>query len=241
MGAEAEMKRAIFFDLYGTLIDIRTDEHDYWVYETLSRYLAYHSVNVAPDELKSAYFEGIRQCLNQSRETYPEVNVYKIFLDIMSNFSKKKYTKSVIVGIAMLYRSLTIRQFGVFEGLYDVLTSLNGKFRTAIISDAQWVFAEPEIAILGLDQFIKLRILSSRYGFKKPDVRLFHIAAAKLGVAPEESIYIGDNIYKDLPGARNSGMKFILHGSDLRDYNGLQPDGCFNHYSELEKIIREMM
>lgn len=241
MGAEAEMKRAIFFDLYGTLIDIRTDEHDYWVYETLSRYLAYHLVNVAPDELKSAYFEGIRQSLNQSKETYPEVNVYKIFFDIMSKFSKKKYTKSIIVGIAMLYRSLTIRQFGVFEGLYDVLTSLNGKFRTAIISDAQWVFAEPEIAILGLDQFIKLRILSSKYGFKKPDVRLFHIAMAKLGVAPEESIFIGDNIYKDLPGARNSGMKFILHGSGLRDYNGLQPDGCFNHYSELEKIIREMM
>ena len=36
------MKKAVVFDLYGTLIDIRTDEDDPWVYQTLSRFLSYH-------------------------------------------------------------------------------------------------------------------------------------------------------------------------------------------------------
>jgi putative hydrolase of the HAD superfamily len=235
------VKKAIFFDLYGTLIDIKTDEDELWVYEKLSRYLLYHSVDIAPEELKKAYFEGIRQHLSQNKEIYPDVDVYKIFSDIMHKYSKKKYSKGIVIDIAMLFRSLTIRHFGVFAGLYDVLYLLSKSYKIAIISDAQWVFAEPEIAMLGLDQFFKLRILSSRFGFKKPDTRLFHHAMEGFGVNSEESVYIGDNPFKDLSGAKKAGMEFILFRSECREYNGFQPDRCFYDYSELEDILHKMM
>lgn len=235
------MKMAVFFDLYGTLIDIRTDEYDYWVYEMLSRYLAYHSVNIVPEELKKAFFEVIQQHLNQSKEIYPEVDVYEIFFEIMNKYGKRRYSKGIIVDITMLFRSLTIRHFGVFNGLYDVLVSIGRKYRIGIISDAQWVFAEPEIAMLGLDQFLKVRIFSSRLRFKKPDVRLFHHAMEELGVTPEYSVYIGDNPYKDLVGAKNAGMQFILFRGECREYNGFRPDKCFYAYSELENLLREMI
>lgn len=235
------MKRAVFFDLYGTLIDIKTDEYDYWVYETLSRYLAYHSVNISPEELKMAYFEGIQQHLNQNKELYPEVDVYEIFLGIINKYGKRRYSKGIVIDIAMLFRSLTIRHFGVFDGLYDVLVSLGKKYRLGIISDAQWVFAEPEIEMLGLDQFLKYRVLSSKFGFKKPDVRLFKQAMDELNVTSRDSVYIGDNPRRDLVGAKNAGMKFILFRSECRDYNGFQPDRCFYNYAELENILREIM
>ncbi len=241
MGVETEMIRAIFFDLYGTLIDINTDEYDSRVYETLSRYLNYHSVNIAAEELKREYFDSIRQYVNQSKELHPEVDVYKIFFGIVNKYGKKRFTKGIIVDLAMLFRSLTIRRFGVFEGLYDVLISLGKKNKLAIISDAQWVFAEPEAAMLGLDQFFDLRFLSSRFGFKKPDVRLFHYAMEKLRVAPGESVYIGDNPSKDLMGAKKAGMKSILFRSQCREYNGFQPDGCFYDYAELEKTLHEII
>ena len=93
MGAETAMNKAILFDLYGTLIDIKTDEHDPWVYEMLSRYLGYHSVAIGPDELKTAYFEGIQQHLEQSKEVHPEVDVYKIYFNIMNKYGKLNNTK----------------------------------------------------------------------------------------------------------------------------------------------------
>jgi len=167
------MKKAIFFDLYGTLIDILTDENDPWVYSTLSRYLSYGDVKIAPKELKKTYFEDIQSQLKQSNEACPEVDVYKIFSNMMQRYGNKKYSKSAIVDTAVLFRSLTMRRFGVFQGVYDVLASLLGKYELALISDAQWVFTEPEMAILGLTPFFKFRILSSRFGFKKPDGRLF--------------------------------------------------------------------
>jgi putative hydrolase of the HAD superfamily len=235
------MKKAVFFDLYGTLINIRTDENDQWVYGMLSRYLAYQSVDISPEELKKAFWDGVQKYSQQSKETYPEVDVYKIFFDIMNKYGKKRSSRGMVVDISMLFRSLTIRNFGIFDGLYDVLLCIGSRYKTAIISDAQWVFAEPEIAILGLDQFFRLKILSSRYGFKKPDERLFTTAMEKLGVAPQDSVYIGDNLSKDITGAKKTGMKFILFGSSDSEYKGYTPDRIFSHYSELNAILNELM
>ena len=234
------MKKGIFFDLYGTLIDILTDEVDPWVYATLSRYLSYRGIKIAPKELKKTYFEDIQSQLKQSNELYPEVDVYKIFSKMMHRNGDKTYSKASIVDTAVLFRSLTIRRFEVFQGVYEVLTFLAEKYELALISDAQWVFTEPEMAVLGLTPFFKFRILSSRFGFKKPDVRLFDIAMKKVMIKPEESVYIGDNPPKDLIGAKKAGMKFILFRSAYKPNNDFQPDRHFNDYSELLKILEEM-
>lgn len=231
------MKKAIFFDLYGTLIEIKTDENDPWVYSVLSNYFLYQSVKIEPDELKRAYFEEIDQHLRRNKELYPEVDVYEVFHKIMHRYGNRKYSKDVIVDVAMFFRLLTVRHFGLFPFLLDTLTQLIKKYRIAIISDAQWVFAEPEIKILDLDRFFKLKLLSSRFGFKKPDVRLFTIAMEKFKVKPEESVYIGDNIRKDLLGAKKAGMGFILFGSEFQECNGFKPDGVFRDYALLENII----
>ncbi len=239
VGAQTLLKKAIFFDLYGTLIDIRTDEYDPEVYSVLSHYLTYHSVVIYPDELKKAYFDGIRQYLTQSAETYPEVDVYKVFDDFMHKYGHRRYSQQVILDTILLFRSLTVRQFGVFPGVYDVLVTMSKRYKVGIISDAQWSFSESEIFKLGLNRFFKLWILSSRHGFKKPDPRLFTMAMERLKVRPEESVYIGDNPPKDLIGAKTAGMKFILFRSECRSLNGFQPDACFNDYSELEGILKK--
>ncbi len=227
------MKKGIFFDLYGTLIDILTDEVDPWVYSTLSRYLSYRDIKIAPKELKKTYFEDVKSQLKQSNETYPEVDVYKIFSNMMHRYGNKKYSKSAIVDTAVLFRSLTMRRFEVFQGVYEVLSTLLEKYELALVSDAQWVFTEPEMAMLGLTKYFKFRILSSRFGFKKPDTRLFDMALKKLRVRAEESGYTGDNPQKDLVGAKKAGMEFILFRSENKSYNDFQPDRHFNDYSEM--------
>lgn len=43
------------FDLYGTLVDIRTDEDKAELWERLSLFYAYYGAKYAPDELKRSY------------------------------------------------------------------------------------------------------------------------------------------------------------------------------------------
>lgn len=234
------MKKGIFFDLYGTLIDIDTDEYDLRVYSTLSQYLAYHLVSISPEKLKETYFQEIRFYLSQSKETYPEVDLYKVFSDIMHQYGKRKYPRQVIVYTGMLFRSLTIRRLNVFGGLYDVLATLMENTEVAIISDAQWIFSQSEMEMFGLSRFMKFSILSSQFGFKKPDVRLFEMAMKRVSVKPEESVYIGDSPGKDLVGAKKAGMKFILFRPEGKACNDFQPDSSFSDYSELIKILQKI-
>ena len=48
--------------------------------------------------------------------------------------------------------------------------------------------------------------VSGDYPFKKPDPRLFQEGCRKLGVRPEEAVYVGDLFYRDVLGSANAGM-----------------------------------
>lgn len=234
------VKKAVLFDLYGTLIDIRTDEYDIWVYNTLSRYLSYHGVDVAPEKLKEAYFTEIQQILRVSTQQYPEVDVFSVFFTIMHRYGTKKYSRTIIIDTAKLFRALTRRSFSLFPNVREVLASLSQEYKTALISDAQWTFTFSEMAQLDIVKFFGIKVLSSIYGFKKPDTRLFQLAADKLKVDPADCIYVGDNPRKDLVGAKMAGMGCFLFRSGCQSYDGFQPDGCFNDYSRFPVLLKEV-
>ncbi len=243
--AEAR-RRGIFFDLYGTLIEIRTDEYDPWIYTTLAQYLSYLDVHISPEELKNRFFSWVETIMKQSPEKYPEVDVFEVFRNIMIAFGSTRPAKYRIVTVAMLFRSLTRKQFGLFPGVIETLGRLKQEFRIGLVSDAQWVFSEPEMEITGLKGFFEARLLSSKLGFKKPDARIFLKAMSALRVRPEESVYIGDNPSKDLVGARNAGMKCIMFKSspsqfDGNRYDGLRPDACIQSHAEIEPVLDDIL
>ena len=232
------MIKALYFSLYGTLIDIRTDEHDPYVYSVLSNYLAYHSIHIPPEKLQEEYSGNIEEYFENSEEEYPEVDIQTVFHNIMHRYGNgKSYPESVVNDTALLFRSLTIRYFDLFPSLADTLSRLHENFRMAIISDAQWVFAEPEMDMLDLTRFFEFSFFSSRFGFKKKDARLFDSALEKLAVKPEESVYIGNIKQKDLRCAKEAGMKCILFRTECPEYDDHIADGCFFDYSVLENII----
>jgi putative hydrolase of the HAD superfamily len=234
-------KRAVFFDLYGTLIDIQTDEKNPRVFSELSQFLSYYLVKASPEELERAYFGAVKEALTRSGELYPEADVFDIFREIMTKYGKGAYTRQMVIAACSLFRSLSKVRFGAFEGVYDTLRMLSGDYKLALVSDAQWVFSEPELEMLGLRRFFKDRIFSSKVGFRKPDVRIFQMAMKKVGADPEDSIYVGDNPDKDLTGAKRSGMKCVLFRAPEIALDGFRPERRFDKYSQLEEIVKELL
>ncbi|HIJ72115.1 MAG TPA: HAD family hydrolase [Planctomycetes bacterium] len=62
----------------------------------------------------------------------------------------------------------------------------------------------------GLIRFFRTRLYSCDFGFRKPDKRIFLEAARQLGTRPDNIMYVGDRINKDIKGALRAGMYAVL-------------------------------
>jgi putative hydrolase of the HAD superfamily len=229
--------KALVFDLYGTLVNIRTDEQDPSLYSEISRFLSYNRVFIEPEQLRAFYMEKIKLQLSKSREQYPDVNVLKVFTELMHEYSAGRMEPRLPLYSARLFRALSRRTFEPFPGIYGMLERLRDQYPLALVSDAQRCYTEPEINVLKLGWFFDFIFLSSDYGFRKPEPKYFKMALGALGVRASEAVYIGDNAYRDLSGAKKAGMKMVLVRSSEREYDGVKPDAYIENISDLEAVL----
>lgn len=197
--------KAVLFDVYGTLIDIHTEEQNDDIFETLSRFLEYRRVYIFGKEIKELYLAQINQQFAKSRERYPEVDVARAFGRVLREHggTTDRYLNMIIT---QLYRSLCRRHFRLYNDTFWTLNEFRKRYRLGIISDAQRLFCNPELHTLRIENFFDATVISSDYGFRKPDPRLFHIALAALNVKPSEAAYIGNKYETDLIGAKEAGL-----------------------------------
>ena len=52
-------------------------------------------------------------------------------------------------------------------------------------------------------------VLSCSVGLRKPDPRIYHLACERLGVTPEDCVFVGDGANDELPGAERVGMRAV--------------------------------
>ncbi len=89
--------------------------------------------------------------------------------------------------------------------LASFLASLRPKYKTAILSNA-WPAARKTISeTLGLGNAVDWIIISAEVGCAKPQERIYRIALDKLGVQPEEAIFL-DDMPENVQAAKAIGM-----------------------------------
>jgi putative hydrolase of the HAD superfamily len=216
--------QAITFDLYGTLIDIVTNEDKMEVFDFLSLYLRYYDMNFESAKLKAAFDAEKYQSLCDRHERYPEVDLQQVFDSVLK---KEGSPNSFLVkSVCKLYRILSRERFQLFPDCLPVMKEMKASgYVLGLVSNAQKVFTANEIRMLGLENFFKHMVFSSRFGFCKPDHRLFAIICDVLDIPPANAVYIGDNPYNDVKGAKKIGMTTILLSRELKSViPGLEPD-----------------
>lgn len=60
-----------------------------------------------------------------------------------------------------------------------------------------------------LADYFDLMLFSDEVGFRKPDPRIFQMAAQRLQVKPHRIVHVGDNLNSDVWGAKNVGYRAI--------------------------------
>lgn len=82
-------------------------------------------------------------------------------------------------------------------------------FRLGVISNSDGR-AEEGLVAAGLRDRFELVVDSQLVGFEKPDPRIFTWALERMGLSPDEALYVGDLYEVDVVGARRAGMEAIL-------------------------------
>lgn len=235
--------RAVMFDLYGTLVDIRTNENRDETFESLSHFLEYRRVFVSGKELKELYFSEINQQIARSREKYPEIDVARAFRQVLQK--RAQTTDRYLAMITtQLYRSLCREKMLLFEDTFWTLNEFRKHYHLGIVSDAQRLYCNPEMRSLRIEDFFDAIVISSNYGFRKPDPRLFHIVLAMLDIPASAAAYIGNNYHTDVVGAKAAGLAVAglirQPEKDIQGYSDeLAPDFVSNDLHDAFKWISE--
>ena len=101
--------------------------------------------------------------------------------------------------------------------LAALMQDLRPRYKVAVLSNAWSGAREQFTRVHGLDQVTDALIISSEEQLAKPDARLFHRAAERLGAQPGEAVLVDDFI-ENVEGARAAGMQAIHYqaGMDVR-------------------------
>lgn len=206
--------QAIVFDLDDTLYS----EQDY-VLSGFKAVANWASVNLGIDEAQGSttlcnlYHQGVRN------------NTFNQWLAIHRIENPEVVTKLLDV-----YREHlpTISPFGAS---IDLLTTLTKSYKIGLVSDGYLQVQQRKWAALGLDSFFDAVVFSDSLGREnwKPSTAPFKLVLEQLNIAPEFSVYIGDNPRKDFFGARQLGMSTIWVKRSDSEYGNLQPPELAYH------------
>lgn len=200
------MYKNFIFDVYGTLIDIHTNEYEEATWHKLADTLKFYGVEYTPEELRTMYFSSceLQITLGKKKYSYPEVDVVEVFRHIFEN-KNKKASISLATHLAQQFRAFSTERLLVFDGVTETLKELKraGK-KLYILSNAQACFTKPELSKLGLIKYFNGIVYSSDIGCAKPDPKIFKQMLEKYGLDRSECVYIGNDALTDVNGARNA-------------------------------------
>lgn|GEM_PF-2228595 len=223
---------AITCDLYGTLLDVETNEEDLQAWTKFSFWLRLVGIWRDAEGLREAYkdwFSRLEEAMKKDGNQWPEPDVRDVLA--LTIGLDRKANEALIQESAYVLRSLTTERLSVREGVSDALLSL--PYPKALVSNAQAAFSYAEMRSAGLASLFKFYVFSSDLGARKPDALLFRVALHRFGLEGQESmtVHVGDSYETDVVGAKAAGMKAVLvvpRGTIQLPSEGPRPDAVIS-------------
>lgn len=213
------MYKNYLFDLYGTLVDINTNEWKTYLWEKMAELYAFEGASYKPMELKKAYFAQVEKEKDEVAKMHPnftniDIRIEKVFEDLLRN---KGFEPPQNFGeyTAKAFRVISTKYIKLYDGVEDLLDSLRKAGKGVyLLTNAQRWFTAPEIKMLGLeDKFDGIVISSDEYTCK-PDKAFYNLILERYGLNPDETIMIGNDCKTDILGSYNAGLDSLyIHTS----------------------------
>lgn len=247
------MIKAVLFDIGGTLHTVRNSESlaRAFAQRLIERLAVYDIAIETPcEEFAKRLHQNAEEYKRWSEETLVELPAPRIW----NEFYLKQYgigeekLAPIAEELSFLYdyeRVCNKRR----PRLTETMEQLRAQgVRMGIVSNIiSTSFGPHMVKEYGIEQYMECIVMSSVAGCRKPGAKIFGIAMNELGVAREETAYVGDTISRDVLGARNAGLAMMIqirnpaiaHRDAAFARRGPAPDYLIDELYEIPGIIRE--
>ena len=106
-----------------------------------------------------------------------------------------------------------------FDDVRDTLKELKKKYKIAVLTNGNASSQRRKLNTINIYDLLDYSLVSSEYGVRKPDKKIFEYTAKQLDLKTEECSYVGDNYKIDILGSRNAGMLpvFISRNNEIHE------------------------
>ncbi len=249
----------LIFDLYGTLVDIHTEE-DALVWEKTALLFGFYGARYSGPELEAAFRRAMAEReakAGQSYECFPDIPFEQVMAQLFREKGVSEHADALGVQAAQLFRIQSIAYIKLYPHVLEALALLRQKgYRLWLLSNAQRIFTAYELQYLGLGERLDGIYLSSDYGCRKPDARFYRALLEEQNLNPADCLMIGNDRETDIAGAKAAGMDTLYMHSNLTPPDqaaadpallpGIAPEGCrhFEYegcdWEELTRILLAM-
>lgn len=208
----------LVFDLYGTLVDIHTEENDL-VWEKTAFYFGFYGARYTGPDLKEAFSDAMKRReakAGQSYECFPDIPFEEVMAELFRVKGVVENADVLGVNAAQLFRISSLDYIRLYPGALEALAKLreNG-YRLWLLSNAQAIFTAYELRLLGLGEQLDGIYLSSDYQCRKPDLRFYQALIEERGLDVSKCLMIGNDLQTDIAGAKAAGMATLYMHTEL--------------------------
>lgn len=223
------MIKAVVFDLDNTLIDF------------MGTKMA--SCEAAIDAMiKAGLKTSKRRARNVLFSLYRKKGIenQRVFQPLLEKITGKVDYKVMAAGI-VAYRKTKNFTLKTYPNVGDVLEKLGRAYKLAILSDAPALQAWTRLFEMGLEGYFDVVIAYEDTRRMKPHQRPFAEVLKRLKVKPSEAVMVGDNVARDVKGAKLAGMKTVLasYGNTNYEKSRAKPDAIIRSITELPGVLRD--
>lgn len=200
------MEKNLLFDLYGTLINIHTNEESLLFWDSVKEELFIDSA-LSSEEIRNKYLEYCKK-LSKEKEEIEILDVFKLL-----GFENKNEALMA----AKRFRDLSTSFIKLYPRVKETLLELKSLgFKLYVLSNAQASFTLPELKKLGIYDLFDGIAISSDYGVKKPNQEFYKRAMLDFNIS--SGIMIGNDYECDILPAQALGLGAIFIKSNITPY-----------------------
>ncbi|SDI60375.1 putative hydrolase of the HAD superfamily [Pseudobutyrivibrio sp. 49] len=205
------------FDLYGTLIDIHTDEKNPKLWEYTSDYFETNFGTVIDSKkLNQEYFKLCKseekRLAKENGSKHPEIKIEWVWEKLIgkpvSDVEMRRFCND--------FRETSRVKLKRYDGVAETLAAIKeagGKIY--LLSNAQRLYTEKEMEDTDITKYFDDIFISSDKGIKKPDGNFLQELLDKHSLIKDECVMIGNEVLADVGVATAVGIDAIL----LNTYN----------------------